>query len=84
MDKTEIMGPTEYAELVDALHDAALRFEAPDDLVINALISVAIEAAFGIYGPDEGAALVRKFVKQHLADAIAQGVGEPGYYSERH
>lgn len=38
----------DYAQVVDVLHDAALAIDASDDLIINALLNVAVEAAFGV------------------------------------
>jgi hypothetical protein len=74
----------DYADVVEALHDAALAMEADVDYKINALINVAVEAALSVYGPKRGPRLLRDILSRHLKDASAQGVGEPGYYEERH
>jgi hypothetical protein len=70
-------------DAVDVLHDAALAIDASDDLIINALLNVAVEAAFGVYGPEKGRKLLVDILKRHLADAALVGVGEPTYYGPR-
>jgi hypothetical protein len=73
----------DYAQVVDVLHDAALAIDASDDLIINALLNVAVEAAFGVYGPEKGRKLLVDILKRHLADAALVGGGEPTYYGPR-
>jgi hypothetical protein len=70
----------EYANIVDVLHDAALAIEADRDLVVNALINVAVEAAFAGYGPEKGRKLLIAILKRQLADADDAGVGTAAYY----
>jgi hypothetical protein len=74
----------EYGRVVEALHDAALAIEADDDLKISALINVAVEAALAIHGPEGGRRLLIDMLKDQLAAAAEHGLGESGYYSERH
>jgi hypothetical protein len=66
------------------LHDAALAIEADNDVKIAALINVAVEAAFAIHGPEDGRRLLIDMLKDQLAAAAEHGVGESGYYEERH
>jgi hypothetical protein len=59
----------DYADVVDALHDAALAIEADADLKINALINVAVEAALAHLWPEEGGKLLFKILKRHAEAA---------------
>jgi hypothetical protein len=74
----------EYESVVETLHDAILAIDLPAERKINALINVAIEAAFAIHGPAKGRELLIIMLMSGLKSAAAQGVGEPGYLEERH
>jgi hypothetical protein len=67
-----------YAGVVGALHDADLALDAPRDVTVQALINVAVEAAFAIHGPERGRKLLVTILFQQLggAEAMAEG-GSP-------
>ena len=77
------MANAKYADVVDTLHDAVLAIDAPDELRICALINVAVEAAFAVYGPDDGRRMLLGIIKQQVAGALEAGAGEAGYYGPR-
>jgi hypothetical protein len=74
----------EYADIVEALHDAALELEGADIFKVSALINVAVEAAFALYGPEEGRRLLVSILKRQLAEANKAGCGTgAGYYGPK-
>jgi hypothetical protein len=74
----------EYNELVEAMHNAALAIDGNEAIKVLALINVAVEAAFAIYGPEEGREWLIDNLKKHIAAAEKAGVGTAAYYGPAH